>query len=153
MLAHDDFRTVRHSTRWLSDHGAGLLRRRSAAVRPAVAPEDRPDVEHAPPRGRGARTSVPIPRFSDADAAERPAGSAGDVTPAATPARAAPTSAAARAAGDGRVTAPMQGTVTMVDVAVGDERLGTVSRVAVLEAMKMENDLLAGVDGVVTACT
>ena len=44
----------------------------------------------------------------------------------------------------------MQGTVRSVDVAVGDE-VTAHTRVAVLEAMKMENNLLAGIDGVVNA--
>ena len=44
----------------------------------------------------------------------------------------------------------MQGTIIRVDVAVGDE-IGADTHIAVLEAMKMENNLLAGVDGVVTA--
>jgi biotin carboxyl carrier protein len=44
----------------------------------------------------------------------------------------------------------MQGTIRSVDVGVGDE-VTAHTRVAVLEAMKMENNLLAGVDGVVHA--
>ena len=44
----------------------------------------------------------------------------------------------------------MQGTITRVDVEVGDA-VGTGTRVAVLEAMKMESNLLAGIDGVVSA--
>ena len=44
----------------------------------------------------------------------------------------------------------MQGTVTMVDVEVGDA-VSASTRVVALEAMKMENALLAGIDGVVTA--
>ena len=44
----------------------------------------------------------------------------------------------------------MQGTVTTIDVAVGDP-VTADSRVIALEAMKMENALRAGVDGVVTA--
>ena len=79
VLAHDDFRTVAHSTRWLGDHGKELLR--------PVGPP--PEVEVL---GRWYR----IPRFSDADAAERPAGSAGDVTPTGGPPSRARASAAGR---------------------------------------------------------
>jgi biotin carboxyl carrier protein len=51
--------------------------------------------------------------------------------------------------GTGRVVAPMQGTVVKVLVGVGDEvRIG--DPVVVLEAMKMENQLLAERDGRVT---
>ena len=48
------------------------------------------------------------------------------------------------------MTAPMQGTVTTIDVDVGDT-VTADTRVIALEAMKMENALTAGVDGVVTA--
>ena len=44
----------------------------------------------------------------------------------------------------------MQGTIVRIDVAVGDP-VEADTRVAVLEAMKMENNLVAGVDGVVSA--
>jgi pyruvate carboxylase subunit B len=61
--------------------------------------------------------------------------------PAAAPADAA-APAAPRAARDGAVTAPMQGLIVKVPVKVGDEvKLGDV--VAVLEAMKMQNDIVA----------
>jgi pyruvate carboxylase subunit B len=62
------------------------------------------------------------------------AASAGSGAPAAAPAR--PT------VRDGAVTAPMQGLIVKVPVAVGDDvKLGDV--VAVLEAMKMQNDIVA----------
>jgi pyruvate carboxylase subunit B len=60
------------------------------------------------------------------------------------PAAAAPGSVAPapRRARDGAVTAPMQGLIVKVPVAVGDDvKLGDV--VAVLEAMKMQNDIVA----------
>jgi pyruvate carboxylase subunit B len=62
---------------------------------------------------------------------------------------AAPTpSAAARAGGDGAIQAPMQGMVVKVKVAPGDRvRLGDV--VVVLEAMKMQNDIVATLGGTV----
>jgi biotin carboxyl carrier protein len=62
---------------------------------------------------------------------------------------AAPTpSAAARAGGDGAIQAPMQGMVVKVKVAPGDRvRLGDV--VVILEAMKMQNDIVATVGGTV----
>ena len=44
----------------------------------------------------------------------------------------------------------MQGTVTKIEVGVGD-RVTADTRVIAMEAMKMENALLAGIDGVVTA--
>jgi biotin carboxyl carrier protein len=52
--------------------------------------------------------------------------------------------------GDGRITTPMPGKVVAVNVSVGD----VVTRgqtLLVLESMKMQNDIAAGVDGTVTA--
>ena len=64
------------------------------------------------------------------------------------PAAAAGPSAAQRAGGDGAIQAPMQGMVVKVKVARGDRvRLGDV--VVVLEAMKMQNDIVATVGGTV----
>jgi pyruvate carboxylase subunit B len=67
------------------------------------------------------------------------------VLPAAAGAPAAASAAAGpapRRARDGAVTAPMQGLIVRVPVNVGDEvKLGDV--VAVLEAMKMQNDIVA----------
>jgi len=55
---------------------------------------------------------------------------------------------AEEAAGGGRVTAPMHGTLLEVLVKAGDEvKIGT--RLAVLEAMKMQHDILAEIDGTV----
>jgi pyruvate carboxylase subunit B len=55
----------------------------------------------------------------------------------------------ARAARDGAITAPMQGLIVKVPVKPGDEvKLGDV--VAVLEAMKMQNDIVATQPGRVT---
>ncbi len=56
--------------------------------------------------------------------------------------------------GAGAVTAPMPGTVNRIDKAVGDPvKAGEV--VMILEAMKMENEILAPVDGTITelCCT
>jgi len=66
---------------------------------------------------------------------------------AAVPATSGPT-AAQRAGGDGAIQAPMQGMVVKVKVKSGDRvRLGDV--VVVLEAMKMQNDIVATVGGTV----
>lgn len=58
--------------------------------------------------------------------------------------------AEAAVAGNGAVTSPMQGTILKVNVKVGDAvKKGDV--VAVLEAMKMENDIVAHSSGTVKA--
>ena len=132
VLAHDDFRTVSHSTSWLSDHADAL----SATPTAPTANEVRVV-------GRWYR----IPRFPDVGgtvAADGIAPTNGG------PARARAVPNSTRRAGDGHVTAPMQGTVTAVDVAVGDP-VTAETRVIALEAMKMENSLVAGIDGTVTA--
>lgn len=78
---------------------------------------------------------------------------AGASAPVAAPApkAAAPKKAAAPAAAGGApINAPMRGTIVDVKVKVGDKvSNGTV--VAVLEAMKMENDIVSDKDGVVAA--
>jgi acetyl-CoA/propionyl-CoA carboxylase biotin carboxyl carrier protein len=133
VLAHPDFRDVAHSTPWLGEHAAELARSGPPA-----------EVEVL---GRWYR----IPRFTDGGGAA-PSGDAPTPPPApGGPARrqAAASRGGARP-GDGRVTAPMQGTVTMVDVAVGDV-VSSSTRVVALEAMKMENALVAGIDGTVAA--
>ncbi len=82
-----------------------------------------------------------------AAAASAPAAAAPAVAPAAA------TSAAATSAGDGTpVKAPMSGNILDVKVNVGD----TVSAgqvIIVLEAMKMENDIVAPCAGKVTSIT
>ena len=71
------------------------------------------------------------------------------------PATGAPTTAGNAAAprpktGEGAVIAPMQGLIVKVPVKVGDAvKLGDV--VAVLEAMKMQNDIVTTVAGKVSA--
>ena len=70
-------------------------------------------------------------------------------TPAAAPAAApapAPAPAAAAPAGGEQVTSPMPGTILSINVAAGD----TVKRgqvLMVLEAMKMENEIMCPCDG------
>ena len=73
------------------------------------------------------------------------------VQPAAAPVAAAPVSPAAPAAGAGKpVKSPLPGVIVAVKVKVGDSvKNGQV--VAVLEAMKMENEIQAEFDGVVTS--
>lgn len=81
----------------------------------------------------------------------------GGSTPSVAP-NAAPTQAQAQAqapapsnnvsAGAGSVLAPLQGTVQTIKVKVGD-KVSSGDVVAVIEAMKMENDIPATISGVV----
>ncbi len=79
-----------------------------------------------------------------------PAPVAAAAAPAAETAAPAAPAAAPVVAGEGdAVTAPMPGTILKVNVANGDKvKAGTV--LVVLEAMKMENEILAPRDGVVS---
>ncbi len=87
---------------------------------------------------------IGIELISEAEAKAAPAPAA---APAATPAPAA----APVAAGEGEeVAAPMPGTILSVNVKAGDAvKKGDV--LMILEAMKMENEIMAGADGTVTA--
>lgn len=68
----------------------------------------------------------------------------------AAPAAAPAAPAAAPAAGGEKVTSPMPGTILSVNVAAGDAvKRGQV--LMILEAMKMENEIMAPCDGAVTS--
>ncbi len=72
-----------------------------------------------------------------------------DAAPAAPVAAAAPAAAAPAAAADGqKVLSPMPGTILSVNVSVGSAvKAGEV--ILILEAMKMENEIVAPCDGTV----
>ena len=93
----------------------------------------------------GTEYKVSIELISETEAAAPAAAPAVAEAPAAAPA--APASSAP--AGGEKVNAPMPGTILSINVKVGD----TVTKgqvLAVLEAMKMENEIMAPVDGKVT---
>jgi len=70
------------------------------------------------------------------------------LTPAASQPATAPPPSAATASGNGAIQAPMQGMVVKIKVKVGDRvKLGDV--VVILEAMKMQNDIVATAGGTV----
>lgn len=73
------------------------------------------------------------------------------VAPVSAPAKPAPAPASAPEKGEGEsVSAPMSGTILDVKVSVGDSvTKGQV--IMVLEAMKMENDIVSPCDGKVTS--
>lgn len=71
--------------------------------------------------------------------------------PAAAPASAPAPAAAPAASGEGeKISSPMPGTILDIKVNVGDSvKKGQV--LMILEAMKMENEIMAGADGVITS--
>lgn len=72
------------------------------------------------------------------------------VTQAAAPAPALISAPAAPAAAGTKITAPMPGTVLKVNVELGDDvKKGDV--LLILEAMKMENEIVASKDGIVAS--
>ena len=81
--------------------------------------------------------SVAVPHI----AAPRPAAAAPVAAPAAAP---------KAAAGANSVTAPLPGSVTVVNVKAGDA-VKAGQTLIIIEAMKMENEVLAPADGTVTA--
>ncbi|HEY8678796.1 MAG TPA: pyruvate carboxylase subunit B [Candidatus Dormibacteraeota bacterium] len=127
----------------------------AAPATPAPAPPDAPPTQAAPalPASAPAAEGMAVREFTVEVDGEpyhvRIRGDGGGGPPVA----AAPPSAAAAAAprgpsGDGAIQAPMQGMVVKVKVAAGARvKLGDV--VVILEAMKMQNDIVATVSGTV----
>jgi acetyl-CoA/propionyl-CoA carboxylase biotin carboxyl carrier protein len=146
ILAHDDFRNAEHSTKWVED----VLDLSGVGGEPAAAPTDE-GVEAEEKVRRDVDVEVNGKRFSVAmwvpASALAPVAAAGGALGAVRPRRKG--SASAAAAGSGSVTVPMQGTIVKVTVAVGDE-VTSGQTVCLLEAMKMENAIVADKDGKVT---
>ncbi|MBQ2669309.1 MAG: acetyl-CoA carboxylase biotin carboxyl carrier protein subunit [Clostridia bacterium] len=95
----------------------------------------------------GKTYEVDVEEVGGVQAPVAPAPAPAAAAPAAKPAApAAPKSAPV--AGAKQVTAPMPGTIVSVKVNVGDT-VKADTLVAVLEAMKMENEIFAGVEGTV----
>lgn len=99
-----------------------------------------------------AALAVPVAPAAPA-APVAPAAPAAPPAPAATaaPAPAAPAAPApvAKPAGGDTLTAPMPGTIIAIQKKVGD-RVSTGDVVLILEAMKMENEIVAMSDGTIT---
>lgn len=95
----------------------------------------------------GTEYKVSIELISETEAATPVAATPAPAAAPATPAPAAPVAAAP--AGGEKVNAPMPGNILSVNVNVGDTvKKGQI--LVVLEAMKMENEIVSPVDGTVT---
>ncbi|MCB0987673.1 MAG: acetyl-CoA carboxylase biotin carboxylase subunit [Microthrixaceae bacterium] len=153
ILDHADFVAGEHSTNWLESGAVDLtgITGRLSAADPEAAPADdgtepeskvRRDVD-VEVNGKRFAVSMWVP---ESQLAAAPASGGG--TAKAKPRRKGGASSGAGGAGTGVIVAPMQGTMFKVNVAVGDAvEAGQV--VAVLEAMKMENNVSTDVSGTV----
>ena len=144
ILRHDDFRAAEHSTKWVEDK----LDLAGVSAAPSAPPAD----DEAPKVPRDVDVEVNGKRFSvkmwvpDVPMAVVAGGVAGAASPR--PKRTA-AGAGGGAAGSGKVTVPMQGTIVKVLVEVG-QAVEAGQPVCVLEAMKMENNINADKSGTVT---
>ena len=147
ILDHPDFQNVDHSTKWVEEV-LDLSGVSAAPVAPAVA-----EGEEAEPKVRrdldmevnGKRFKVSM-WVNESELAAGGGGGRGGK--ARRPARRAQSRAAVTGSGSGEVTVPMQGTVVKVLVAVGQE-VEAGETVIVLEAMKMENNVVAEKSGTI----
>jgi acetyl-CoA/propionyl-CoA carboxylase biotin carboxyl carrier protein len=146
LLSHPDFAAVAHSTKWVEDE---IDQATFVGTDPtplggsgAAAEEAEPLVERTVPvEVDGKRFSVKL---------WLPESPAGPPTPRTRSTRPRPGGAGASGAGgSGTISAPMQGTIVKVLVAVGDA-VEAGQAVLVLEAMKMENHINAETSGTVT---
>jgi acetyl-CoA/propionyl-CoA carboxylase biotin carboxyl carrier protein len=152
ILEHEDFINARHSTKWVEDtldlSGIDAPLPAVAATTNGTEAKVERDVD-VEVDGRKFTVKLWVPDLTPvAVAARGPAGSGGPKAPA----RPRPGGGvgAGGAAGSGSVTVPMQGTIVKVLVVEGDAvEIGQA--VCILEAMKMENQILAEKAGTVKA--
>jgi acetyl-CoA/propionyl-CoA carboxylase biotin carboxyl carrier protein len=145
VLAHPDFIAVTHSTTWLNERVdlSGIAPSRDIAQVPQG--EERKDIE-VEVGGRRFAVSVWVPASAEPRPATKPAqadrgGHVGRSVGGAA-------SGADAGARTGQVTVPMQGTIVKVLVNEGDT-IEAGQTVCVLEAMKMENNIVSPFAGTV----
>lgn len=133
MINHGAFSIGAHHTRWVEDNlDPELWADDTAEVE--TAEQDNPEQVTVPVEVNGKRFSVTMYLPENRGAAKRPSSKK--------PKAASPSTTQT----SGGITAPMQGTIVAVNVAIGDAVIkGTT--LCVLEAMKMENQIKAPTDG------
>ena len=143
IISHDDFVNGVHSTKWVED----TLDLTGVTGKPSEVEGDDEKVERdVDVEVNGKRFAVKLFIPADQVAAGAPAGGGGALPKARKRSKA---KGAAPTAGSGQIAVPMQGTITKVNVAEGDEVTeGQV--LCVLEAMKMENNITADKAGTVS---
>jgi len=142
ILKHPDFAAMKHSTKWVEEvldlSGIGVTNAPSS---------DGDDAE--PLVRRNTTVEINGKRFDVAMWVPEQTGVISSGAPKTAKPKRASGSGAGGGAGSGQVTAPMQGTIVKVLVEVGQE-VESGQAVCVLEAMKMENQILAEKTGKVT---
>jgi len=142
VLSHPDFVAVRHSTTWLSQSVdlSGITPVPAETSEPQPGSRQDVDVEVD---GRRYQVSVwlPMPSAHAPTAPPRRNATRWGNRPGHLP--------PAEGAGEGQVTVPMQGTVVKVLVQTGDN-VEAGQAVCVLEAMKMENNIVSQFTGTVS---
>ena len=145
LIQHPDFAAGNHSTKWVEEELDASLFGGAAAPAAAGAPADAPPEElierTVPVEVNGKRFSVKLWLPEMTAAAAPAARRAARPKPAAV--------GGGGGAGDGTISAPMQGTIVKVLVNPGDA-VEAGQAVLVLEAMKMENHINAEQAGTVT---
>jgi acetyl-CoA/propionyl-CoA carboxylase, biotin carboxylase, biotin carboxyl carrier protein len=145
ILRHPDFQSGQHSTRWVQEVLA-VPETAPSEPAPSDAPEPEPKVRRdvdVEVSGRRFSVRVWIPESQLATtAASGGPGGAGMAGRGAAPRPRRSASAASAPAGAGEVTVPMQGTIVKVLVQPGDQ-VEAGQPVCILEAMKMENNIVA----------
>jgi len=150
ILSHPDFIAAEHSTKWVEE----TLDLSSVEAAPAApAPSEGADGEALVERqvdvevdGRRHRVKLWVPDVAPVVATGPGVSAGGGAAPRPRPAASA--ASAGGGAGAGQVAVPMQGTIVKVLVAQGDA-VESGQAVAVLEAMKMENNVNAEKAGTV----
>ena len=144
ILRHRDFAAVEHSTKWVEE----VLD--LSGIEAPKPPNPTGDGDQDQLVQRNTTVEVNGKRFEvrmwvpEAQTIVQAGGSKATKKPA----RAASPAAGAAGAGSGSVTAPMQGTIVKILVAIGDQ-VESGQSVVVLEAMKMENQIAAERTGTV----
>ncbi|MCB1026208.1 MAG: carbamoyl phosphate synthase, partial [Microthrixaceae bacterium] len=145
ILRHPDFAALEHSTKWVEEvlDLTGVTGGAPAPGDEAEGAEEKVE-RNVDVEVNGKRFAVKM--FIPESEVGAPAG--GGAAPRPKPRRSGGGGGAAAAAGTGAVAVPMQGTIVKLLVEVGQE-VAADDTVCVLEAMKMENNIAAGVDGTV----
>jgi len=141
ILKHPDFAAFKHSTKWVEEvlDLSGIEN-----VAPASSGDDAEPLVR-----RNTTIEINGKRFDVAMWVPEQTAVISSGTPKAAKPKRAAGSGAGGGAGSGQVTVPMQGTIVKVLVEVGQE-VESGQAVCVLEAMKMENQILAEKTGKVT---